>query len=931
MIRFHRHLLVLALIGTPALATTVAPGADEYEAALMSFEQNDLASAEVHLKNALQQRPDHAGAQVLLGRLYLLQGRTELADSTLQTARSLGADRAEVEPLRMRIRLQQGDYRAVIEAFDPYAVTGYARAQMLRARGEARLELGRSDEAERSFLAAREAAPQSPDGDIGLSMLALHRLDGAGAIAAAERATSLAPQSAEAWTALATARQAAGEPAAALEAADRALKLDSRHAPAHAARVTALTALARYDEAREALERLRRQSRTDVRILLLAAELERARQDPAAAHARLADASLLLQAIPRETLLRTPSLLLLSGTVHEALGSPEKARADLSLYLERIPDHEVARRLLASVLLRLGEPRRALDILQPLLAAPQADADLRLLTLRADAHTQLGEHATAATLLERLVELGGRTPALLAELGTARMRSGQGDAALLALADAWAQQADARNGLLLASLQLGAGRPADALHTLDAIAARTPDNAVVLHLRGGARLGLGDRSGARADFERALGLAPGLHAAAVNLAQLDVAEGRPEAGIARLEALVAAQPQEAALRTDLGRLLQATGHEPEAVQAWEQARALDRRSLAPRLALAEYRLAHREPQLALDVAREALALAPLDPNALAAVGMSELALQQTGAAQATFRTLSETAGQQIGRLLRAARYQMLARAPLDAAGTLERARAIAPDNPEVLRALAEARLNAGQAEAAETPARALLALSAPPAEAWGLLGEILMARGRPAEAAAVYADGHARHPRSAYAVAIWRAYTTAGDARRGLPALEAWWQAHPADPDARAALAIAWPQLGEWTKAQALYESLAAARPDEPMILNNLALLYLRTGDARAVATAQRAQTLAPEHPVVLDTLGWVLVQRGETTRGVEFLQAAQARDATNPELRWHLGYALNRLGRKSEARRHIEQALASNAEFDGIEDARHLLVALPR
>ncbi len=60
-------------------------------------------------------------------------------------------------------------------------------------------------------------------------------------------------------------------------------------------------------------------------------------------------------------------------------------------------------------------------------------------------------------------------------------------------------------------------------------------------------------------------------------------------------------------------------------------------------------------------------------------------------------------------------------------------------------------------------------------------------------------------------------------------------------------------------------------------------------------------------------------------------MQAALARDPLNPELLWHLGYTLHRLGRPAEARRPLEQALATGTGFDGAREARQLLTALLR
>ncbi len=48
--------------------------------------------------------------------------------------------------------------------------------------------------------------------------------------------------------------------------------------------------------------------------------------------------------------------------------------------------------------------------------------------------------------------------------------------------------------------------------------------------------------------------------------------------------------------------------------------------------------------------------------------------------------------------------------------------------------------------------------------------------------------------------------------------------------------------------------------------------------------TAERAYKLEPDNAAVADTLGWMLVEQGNTKRGVELLQKAVAAAPKAPE-----------------------------------------------
>ena len=77
------------------------------------------------------------------------------------------------------------------------------------------------------------------------------------------------------------------------------------------------------------------------------------------------------------------------------------------------------------------------------------------------------------------------------------------------------------------------------------------------------------------------------------------------------------------------------------------------------------------------------------------------------------------------------------------------------------------------------------------------------------------------------------------------------------------------------------------------MILNNLAWTAGQTKDPKALEYAEKAYKLAPDQPVVLDTLGVLLVEKGDKARGVEMLQKASKMQPAAASIRLNLAKAL--------------------------------------
>lgn len=85
-------------------------------------------------------------------------------------------------------------------------------------------------------------------------------------------------------------------------------------------------------------------------------------------------------------------------------------------------------------------------------------------------------------------------------------------------------------------------------------------------------------------------------------------------------------------------------------------------------------------------------------------------------------------------------------------------------------------------------------------------------------------------------------------------------------------------------------------------VKNNLAVIYIESDLDKALKNAEKANSLSPNRPTFLDTLGWILTLKGEYTQGLRYLREATALDNSNLENQFHIAFTLHKLGRDAEA-----------------------------
>lgn len=881
-------------------------------------QKGDLKAAMIQLKNAVAKSPEDGEARMQLGLLHLEVGDAVSADKELRKARSLGIDAGRVLPLLGKANMQRGQANAVLE--DITAEQAKGSASLLTLRGDALLVTGKPDEAKAAFDAALAIDQNSGGALLGLARHAMQGGDKVVAETFLAQALARDPKNPNVWMAQGTVHRMNGKADDAIAAYDEVLKLKPNHRDAFIEKAYVEISRGKFPEAKVAIEGAEKAAPGNLLVTYTRALYEFTQGKYAVAHESLLK---ILKVAPDHM----PTLLL-AGASEMNLGQIQQAEQHLRKYIESNPNNVYARKLLAQTLLKSSQPADAAAALAPVLKDGSEDA--QLMALAGQSYMQVRDFDKASGYLEKAAELAPKAAGVRTSLGLSKLAQGDQARGLKELEMATSlDPKSAEASIALVQTQLGMKQYDKALETIAGMEQRQPDNPQVHNLKGIVLQGKGDAARARAAFDKAVALQPTFMAAVANLARLDLMEKQPEAAKGRFQKVLEKDKNNIEAMTALGELAMAQKR-PEETTTWlEKASNVNPDAVSPALNLGMHYLRLNQPQKTLSLARKLQPANPTNPALLELLGQAQMATKDTAGALDTYGKLAALMPKSALAQMRLAGVYKAMNNETSAASHLRRAVDLQPSFIPARLAQIDAAIRAGRGEEALQIARDVQKLDPKAAVGYLLEGDVLLAQQKPALAVQAYEKAQSLGASPELFVKTLQALGMAGKRQEVKTRGAQWLNQHP--DDVRVALMVAETNLSskEYKPAIAVLERALKAAPGNPLVLNNLAWAYQQEKDPRALATAEQAFKAAGDNPGVMDTLGWLLLEKGDTARALPLLQKAAEKAPASPEIRYHLGVALNKSGDKQGARREIDKALAQNTPFNDIEAARALLKTL--
>jgi putative PEP-CTERM system TPR-repeat lipoprotein len=449
----------------------------------------------------------------------------------------------------------------------------------------------------------------------------------------------------------------------------------------------------------------------------------------------------------------------------------------------------------------------------------------------------------------------------------------------------------------------------------------------LLNLAAAWHLSRGDFEPARRYVDSALKQQPEDVQSLLVLARLQAAQKDLTGAKATLERLLKLKPDNGMALLGLSQIATQQGNAAEASRWLEEWRKRDPHSADARLLLARQALRDKDTKRGDALIDEALAAAPKQAEVANAAGELLLESGRFDEALRRFREAIEISPQTPKYHYNAARAQLVMSQREAARESLNKALALQPDAVPALSLLAQIDIKAGRQDAALAAAEKIKK-SAQPVRGYVLESELRMVMRDFAGADRALTEAQRLEPSASAAIAQHRARREGRLPKPEQPLLD-WLANHPDESRVRLTLAE-WRQLqGDRKGAIREYETLQKQLPDTPLIENNLAWLYLETGDARAEALAAKAYQAKPTDWAIADTYGWVLTRNGKAAEAVKILEQAYEKSGKNPEVGYHLGVAQAKAGQAEAARATLTTALGAPGSPPWQAEARRALDGL--
>ena len=902
-----------------------------YEEGLESFKLGSLSATVIHLRNSLQQNPENLPARVLLGEALLKDDQPQAAIKELETGLSMGGDENLILVPLARAYLKVLQPEKVITGIPIGGHEPEVDGQLHLIQGDAYTILGNAKLADEAYLSASALIPTDVRPLLARARLAIKKKKRNLADKLLEQAIALDPNSFELWMFQGLLYRDTGNYSRAKDAFDKAVELRPTSGRALTARAAMWLDVGNTEQAKEDLAKARSLTTDTLESIYLQTLIFYREGRVDEARELLAASAEKLTVVDDDFKQILPNTRLMLGIIAFFRENHEEAVAHFEGFLKVQPNHLGAKRYLASAYANLGDWDSVIKVFRPstLSEIPMEPMSLSLL---AEAYRNKNQHAQAERYYKSALDLAPNAAMLGLRLAMNRVEAGKPEEALSELewfAEKFPDHVETK--MELARVYLKVSKPDEALVIAKDLTASHADDPRALNVAATVLMATGDLFGASQFLRLAAALDNDYVLPKLNLARLEKLQNNLGSAETSYRIILEQRPNNIAAGIELSKLLIEQGMSEEAKARVDHVLSIAPKNYDAQILLIKILQAQRAPVEDIEsAAYELQKQYPDDPRPDLLVGRFNAAQGRVADARADFRRAVEKAEFDSPTLTLIAEQQMLVRDMSGALWTLTKALQGNPNNVNAGALQVSVLTGLGELTKAEESLAKHL-------ENHGENAALLLARADLRVALKEYYGAledyklaYELEPTSHTATTYFKALVANRETENAIQFMRRWMVANPKDISARMLLGEVLMGTQRYTDAKKVYESLYEnGLQEDIVILNNLATAYHLLGDSRALKMAERAYEKGPEIANVLDTYGWIMVDTTDAKKGLAILREAYTRSSNQPGIRYHIGLALMKLGKKQQALEEFEAALAEGAAFVGRNEAENLVSEL--
>ena len=882
--------------------------------------KGDLRGASIELRTAVRDDPDNRDAHFALAQLHTRTGDPIAAEKELRAAIQHGYDRQKVNPMLAQAYLDQQKFKELLAEFPVPQGAPDNVAPILIARGLAMFALKNAAGAQQSISQAEQIAPDDADAAFAAARLALANRDLPLAEQKIDRTLAISPHVAQARLLKAQVMLARNDRPGALEQLGTAITDSPHYDAARLERANLLLTIGGEDaRAKADVDAVLADAPKNPTAIYFDGVLRVRQKDFTGANADFQQISSVLNRFPRA--------LFFDAIVKASLGQMAQATDSATRYVAQAPGDLDGAKLLARIYLGNRRPDLAIGVLNKTADAGRSDSEL--LDLLGRAYAMAGNGAEALRSYTQASQLAPNSADILTRLASTRLGMG----------DAGGASADLQKSLALAPDQpavsealvvtaMSSGDLPKAKAALEKLHGTQGDTEVVGNLAGLVKVAELDLVGAQTQFEKVLTAFPNSVPAKLNRAKVLGMQGRRADAEASLAELIERQPaNEPAVLALVAAMLE-DNQLPRAVDILQKAHAAAPDNAGFIASLSDLLIRAKQGSQAMLLLDEAAKNQASVPLLMGARARAQVAIDRPKDAIDSYRKILAANPNDLDARTRLVDLTMGAGDFESAKSVLRDGLRVFPGNLSIMEAIVRADMREAGIDSGLAAADQLASDPANLPVARVLKGDLYASARRFDEAAAAYAAELKANPSSLLAVRLAIGLNLAGKPDQAIGALRDWIARNPGDIDALLPLSTFDLSAKHYDEAKTELEAILKTRPNDAASMNNLAWIYQRLGDPRALGLAERAYLLAPTADTA-DTYGWVLATQGQSDKAVILLRSAAFRRPPNGTILYHYGVALKDTGQRDEAIRDLTSAVSLPGEFDEREPAKKLLADL--